>query len=239
MRAVFACFDQLLRGGFTRADDLRTGRLDVPLRSLALACVVAGVLYGACMGLFAALRGGPGSFAQLFASALKVPLLFLLTLIVTFPSLYVFSTLFGSRLRLHQTFALLLLAIAVDLAVLASFGPVTAFFTLSTQSYPFMLLLNVVVFAIAGWIGLGFLRRAVQHVFEVVAPDGVDAGQSTAARRVFGIWLLVYGLVGAQMGWVLRPFVGSPDLPFSWFRARESNFFDAVLRTLRELFGSG
>ena len=36
--------------------------------------------------------------AQLFASAVKVPALFFLTLAVTFPSLYVFNALVGSRL---------------------------------------------------------------------------------------------------------------------------------------------
>jgi hypothetical protein len=56
---------------------------------------------------------------------------------------------------------------------------------------------------------------------------------------VFGCWLVLFGLVGAQMGWVLRPFIGAPSLPFEWLRARESNFFEAVLRSLGALFGSG
>ena len=47
---------------------------------------------------------------------------------------------------------------------------------------------------------------------------------------------VVFGLVGAQMGWVLRPFVGNPSLPFTWFRGRESNFFQAVLHTISSLF---
>jgi hypothetical protein len=34
----------------------------------------------------------------------------------------------------------------------------------------------------------------------------------------------------------LRPFIGNPDLPFSWFRGRESNFFQAVLQSLANLF---
>jgi hypothetical protein len=38
------------------------------------------------------------------------------------------------------------------------------------------------------------------------------------------------------MGWVLRPFIGSPDLPFAWFRPRESNFFEAVLHAFAHLF---
>jgi hypothetical protein len=55
-------------------------------------------------------------------------------------------------------------------------------------------------------------------------------GQNVVA--VFRIWVIVFGLVGAQMGWVLRPFIGSPETAFSWFRLRESNFFEAVLRAM-------
>ena len=32
------------------------------------------------------------------------------------------------------------------------------------------------------------------------------------------------------------PFVGNPNLPFTWFRGRESNFFQAVFQTLHESF---
>jgi hypothetical protein len=47
---------------------------------------------------------------------------------------------------------------------------------------------------------------------------------------------LLFGLVGAQMGWVLRPFIGNPALPFTWFRPRTSNIFQAVLNALANLF---
>ena len=54
-------------------------------------------------------------------------------------------------------------------------------------------------------------------------------------KAVFVIWLVVFGVVGAQMSWVLRPFVGSPDQPFTWFRPREFSFFEAVLNALKRL----
>ena len=62
---------------------------------------------------------------------------------------------------------------------------------------------------------------------------------SNKVRRVFRIWVVIFALVGAQMGWVLRPFVGGPTTPFEWFRARESNFFMAVMETLKNLLGIG
>ena len=55
------------------------------------------------------------------------------------------------------------------------------------------------------------------------------------ARLIFFAWSIIYGAVGAQMGWILRPFIGSPDLPFEPFRIRESNFFEAFFRSLARL----
>ena len=46
----------------------------------------------------------------------------------------------------------------------------------------------------------------------------------------------MFALVGAQMSWVLRPFIGSRGTPFQWFRPRGSNFFEAVYHTFIGLF---
>lgn len=273
MGSLFRTIDDLLRGRYTRREDLLAGRIEVPLRTLIWAGLLLGAVYGVFMGLFAVLRTDSPSFAQLAATTAKVPLLFLLTLIVTFPSLYVFSALVNSRLRSLDTLRLLLAAVAVNLALLASLGPVTGFFTLSTDSYPFMVTLNVVFFGICGVIGLGFLRKALRAVFSshppapaavasAVGADSAAEGEGAAptepatpppppplehvsvrrvadrtAKRVFSIWTVIYGIVGAQMGWILRPFVGTPDQPFELFRERESNFFEALRATLERLFG--
>ena len=263
--------DRLLRGGFTGEAALRSGRIEVPVRTLALAGVLLGALYGIAMGLYSWTSAGHGG-GQALASAVKVPLLFLLTLVVAFPSLYVFSALARSKLFVGASLRLLLAAIAVNLALLASFGTVTAFFTLCTDSYPFMVVLNVVFFGVAGFAGLGFLRQALNRVFadeerEAAAAleanatepevEGAESSRSASAaargralgplprrprpplsRRIFGVWLVIYGVVGAQMGWVLRPFVGAPGLEFEWFRGhRESNFFAAFFEALGKLFG--
>jgi hypothetical protein len=64
-------------------------------------------------------------------------------------------------------------------------------------------------------------------------PEGEFFAQHT--QTVFRCWVFLFALVGAQMGWVMRPFIGSPELPFTWFRERESNFFAAVLNALRKV----
>ena len=80
---------------------------------------------------------GPNAW-QLVASMAKVPLLFYLTLLVTLPSLYVFNALVGSRLSLGTVIRLLVASLGVMVTVLASLGPIVAFFSVSTTSYPFM-----------------------------------------------------------------------------------------------------
>lgn len=237
LRRIVLDVDRALRGELGAAAALGGGSFSVG--GLVAACVVLGMSYGACMGLFSALRGAEW---YVLTAVLKVPLLFLATLAVTFPSLYVFSALEGSPLRARETLRLLVVAIAVDLAVLAGFGPVTAFFSACTTSYPFIKLLNVLMFAVAGLISLGVLRRTMDRVLAAEAdPAGApgdppvgDPGRRRA-RRIFLVWILVYAVVGAQMGWVLRPFIGSPGKNFAFFRDRESNVFVEIVETLVEL----
>ncbi len=261
--SLFTTVDRLLRGDLVPIEDLRCGHVRVPASRMLVLVAALGGFYGLMMGLFA-VTGGRGSdgWLQLFAASVKVPLLFVATLLVTFPSLFVFSALLRSRLGFHSTLRMILVGLGINLAVLASFGPVTAFFTLSTSSYPFILLLNVLLFGVAGLIGLGVLRRMLdvacapaaaearapepQPVVAVEAATDADGAPTPSqrpreprpdpARRVFSVWLLIYGAVGAQMAWVLRPFVGTPNQPFEWFRARDSNFFLGVLEALGALF---
>ncbi len=290
--------DRVLRGEATGLPALREGRIEVPLLRLAVVVAVLAAVYGACMGGFALLREGGPAWMQLVATILKVPALFFLTLLITFPSLYVFNALVGSRLDVVSVGRLLTAAMGVAIAVLASLGPIEAFFAVSTTSYPFMVLLNVLIFAISGALGLAFLLQTLHRlsVSQSGVPPPADLspatkqvleqlpvpipvslpgaspspGQSstgavalsqfpvpplppprpagplerlpgqvlaTHVKTVFRCWVIVFGLVGAQMGWVLRPFIGDPARPFEWFRERESNFFEAVWGALTSFFG--
>ena len=78
MFSLFSNVDRLLRGHFTRGEDLGAGRIAVPARTLVLVGLVLGAAYGAFMGLYGALRPGYATPLSILASAVKVPLLFLL-----------------------------------------------------------------------------------------------------------------------------------------------------------------
>ncbi len=279
----FRNLDRVLRGDATRLEDLREGRLEVPARGLAMAALLLGAFYGMCMGSYGIVTGREGGWLQIISSMIKVPALFALTLVVTFPSLYVFNALVGSRLRLVSMVRLLIAGVAVMLALLASFGTIVAFFGFTSTSYNFMKLLNVLVFAVSGIIGLSFLLQTLHRLSVsmeeaspstappppppparpaegvatpvTVHPAGHPAGPTTQpppgaldamhgrevgrnVKTVFRIWVVVFGLVGAQMSWVLRPFIGSPDAPFELFRQRTGNFFENVWSSLVMLFQS-
>lgn len=294
MRRVWTWFvdvDRVLRGEATRVADLTSGTIQVSL-GITNVLVLLGMIYGVCMGTYAVVNFDNGM--QMVASTVKVPALFILTLFVTFPSLYVFNALVGSRLHLGSLLKLFIAALGVNLAVLSSLGPIVAFFSVNTSSYGFMVLLNVVVFAIAGLLSLVFLLQSLHRLHvapragatviwkpeplrpalkrhqpqsdesempaaeaEIVEAEAVATEPLKPSKRpvdsspldrlpgyvlgrhvrlVFFCWMVLFGVVGAQMSWVLRPFIGAPDLPFEWFRARESNFFEAVWRAYSALF---
>jgi hypothetical protein len=264
MRTWLRQLDDLLRGKMTGPELLAGGRVELPLRTFLLLALLLGAAYGFFMGWFSLGDRGFWGLAQLIATTIKLPALFLLTLVVTFPSLYVFNALVGCRLDFLATLRLLVGAIVVDLAVAASMGPILGFFTVSTTSYTFMVLLNVLLLAIAGVVGLGFLLQTLRRLANPLPPapsgpaqtEGVPPGApperppgpldpfhgpladdaSRSAGPIFRVWVVIYALVGAQMGWILRPFIGSPNMPFNLFRHREGNFFLSVLHHLTNLF---
>jgi hypothetical protein len=229
---AFQELDRVLRG-----ESISPGGPSINLRSLFVVLGLLAMTYGACMGSFGLFGRAEPEYRQIVASMLKVPGLFLLTFTVTFPSLYVFNTLLGTRLRFLELVRVLGYAMAVLIAVLAALGPIVAFFSATTINYPFILLLNVAVFTVAGLFGVSYLFRHLARLLNPTPDDGtVSTSSSKGIGPVFLVWLVVFGLVGAQMGWVLRPFVGSPHLDFTWFRPREASFFEAVLKALRHLF---
>ncbi len=275
-RDAFGQLDQILSGDATQISSLEKGEIELPIKNLIVVMVLLGVLYGICIGSFnllhplgedAVITMGD-AWKQLFASIIKFPLLFVLTLFITLPSLYVFNALVGSRLNFLSVLKLLVSSIAIMLTILASLGPIVIFFSLCTTSYHFILLLNVVVCSVGGFLALAFLLRTlhrlilaqdlllpaglvVNEVYEDNETDKDKTGKKSnklsalekfgptnkKAKNVIRIWVVVFGLVGAQMSWVLRPFIGSPHSHFELFRARESNFFMAVLNSLMNLLG--
>lgn len=195
--------------------------------------VVMSAIYGAVMGSTNFLQGEDFSLAvklgMMLNTAVKVPVLFLLTLFIVLPPIYVSIALSGTRLSFRQVMGWLLAATAVMATTLASMATVAFFFGLTTNSYNFMKLLHVLFFAYAGVVGIRFLLQCFDELWET-------AGKRPSSGLLF-IWLLLYGFVGTQLAWVLRPYIFSPGQPFELFRPREGNFYESVWRSLLDLLG--
>jgi hypothetical protein len=145
--------------------------------------------------------------------------------------LFFANIIFGSKRTFPQYFALVLTAIAVTSVLLFSFAPITLFFLITTNNYQFLILLNVIIFSLTGFIGISSLYNASNIVLEQE-----DEGSKTR-KTIIQSWLLLYAFVGSQLGWTLRPFFGAPDSVFQLFREREGNFYLSVLQSLGYLLG--
>ncbi len=189
-----------------------------------------------CSSIFFAIYGGiigaSSSWQQALASMVNLPALYLMTLMICLPTLYFFNVFFGSRKPFGQYVALLLSAMAVISVLLFSFAPITLLFmTTTTNNYQFFKLLNVIIFSLTGFLGIKFFYEAMQAFSE-----NELVGQETR-EKILQLWLILYGLVGCQLGWTLRPFFGNPGMPFELFREMGGNFYLDILRALGEIFG--
>ncbi|MGW1056864.1 hypothetical protein [Micromonospora rubida] len=311
---------------------------------IALAC------YGAVLGAF-------HSVLMALTSAVKLPLLFLVTLAICLPTLYLFNLVFGARLSVRQSLALVMVAITVTSMLAVAFAPISLFFLITAPDYGFFKLLNVAILTLSAVVGLRFLTGGMQvlndhgllapapapapasvapvapvapapvqavaapvpvpvavgadgaaaetavqpapaddHIPAVpvqvvpgqfapvqfapgqvvpvqVAPGQVVPGQFApgqvapagagpipfgyppaqyrqwperpvrrpvaerpASMTLLYVWILLFGFVGTQLAWTLRPFFGSPGEGFALFRSIEGNFYAEIIRTIGHLF---
>ncbi|MDW5327574.1 hypothetical protein [Plantactinospora sp. KLBMP9567] len=324
--------------------------------AIALAC------YGAVLGAF-------HSVLMALTSAVKLPLLFLVTLAICLPTLYLFNLVFGARLSVRQAISMVMVAITVISMLAVAFAPISLFFLITAPDYAFFKLLNVAILTLSALVGLRFLTggmqvlnahglltptaaatavgqpaaamsagqpavavpaqgsvwAAPQQVTVAVgavngetpapattangdgpatpaqpapatpaqpapatpaqpapatpaqpavattapvqmvpapaqpvpgqfpaqygyraanpypiggpgAPQPPSGGPRPASMTLLYIWILLFGFVGTQLAWTLRPFFGDPEQPFAFFRSIDGNFYAEILRSLGSLF---
>ncbi|MGB7158091.1 MAG: hypothetical protein WBD40_08495 [Tepidisphaeraceae bacterium] len=216
------------------ADLLRSGPIALRSRSpvrtlveLALLVVVFGFAYGAVMGTYAGPGGGP-RVAQMVFSATKVPLLLLVTFVISLPSFFVLNTLLGVRDDFAEAVRALVATQAALTIILASLAPITAFWYASVDGYRHAILFNAAMFGVASFAAQFLLRRLYRPLIE----------RNLKHRLLLRAWLVVFAFVGIQMGWVLRPFIGNPAMPTRFFREGAwGNAYVEVAIMIREVFG--
>ena len=225
--ASFDVLMQLLRDRNTFMLEIENNKyIDKKIISLLISSSMFMALYGAIIG---STHGG----LQIISSAFKLPALYLLTLLICLPTLYFMDIVLGSKRVFGQYVALLLASMSMISVMLFGFAPVTLFFRLSIDDYWFFLLLNIVVLGFTGIVGVRFFYKSM---IDLVAKEQDGEIPNNRHKLIKG-WLFLYGFVGSQLGWTLRPFVGTPDQPFALFREIESNFYIQVIKIVGKVLG--
>lgn len=241
------------------------------------------------LAIYGAVLGASSSPVQAVTSAVKLPLLFLLTLVICLPTLYLFNLVFGARLSIMQALSLVLVTLTVTATLSLAFAPISLFFLITAPNYAFLKLLNVAILALAGLVGVRFLIDGMHRLNRLTAeatarqvttpatavppptqaapataqvtwpvppgmtgaPTATPGGPPPAPARATApaapteqpiksgllyVWALLFGFVGTQLAWTLRPFFGSPSMKFEIFRRIDGNFYVDIVRTLGSLF---
>jgi hypothetical protein len=199
-----------------RAEAILRGNPGAGAWQLVLGC---GLAYGGVMGAFG---WRPG---QVAISAVKVPLLLLATLLLSLPSYFVLNTLLGLRSDFATAWRAVVASQAGLTIILLSLAPLTAFWYASSSNYRAAIFFNALMFAVASLGAQWLLRRSYRPLIE----------RDPKHRWLLRTWIVLYAFVGIQMGWNLRPFIGSPEQPVRFFREGPwENAYVVVARMLWE-----
>ena len=196
------------------------------------------ILVGA--GAFGAAMGSWRAPEQAAWTAIKLPLILLATAAGNAVINGMMAPLLGVELRLRESFAAVLASFALAAVVLGAFSPVMMFLVwnlppadpgapVAVAAHSVLLLTLVGSIAFAGVMANVRLLQLLQQL---------GAGAASALRLLFA-WLLVNLLLGSQLSWIARPFIGKADVPVHFVdpHALAGNFFEEVVRAVVELWG--
>ncbi|HEY0455976.1 MAG TPA: hypothetical protein VGE41_06345, partial [Verrucomicrobiae bacterium] len=228
----FANVSTLLRG---EPEQIRSelARSTPARAALYVIVIVLGAgLYGASVGCWRSPLQGA-------YTALKLPLILLATTLGNALLNAMLAPLLGLNLRFRETLLAILMSFTIAAVILGSFSPLVWFITwnlpaldpktqISFHVHGFHLTTQVLLIALAGIAANMRLIQLLTHL----------SGSKQTARRVLLAWLAGNLLLGSQLSWLLRPFVGSPGLPVEFLRreALHGNFFESLLNAAKSLF---
>ena len=203
-------------------------------REYRVGIVLAQLILIFCFTFFyGVIMGSYNSPQQAVSSGLKLWLLFVITLIICFPSFYIVQLILGSKIKISQLIIILLAGFLMVSVTMLAFAPIVLFFQLSGDNYHFLQLLHVFVFGFSGVFGMKVVLDSLTRIHE-------EKGfYPKVGLTVFKIWLIIFAFVGMQLSWNMRPFLGSKDMEFQLFRSEtKGNFYGAVFGALGNLLNS-
>lgn len=190
-------------------------------------------------GLFGAAMGSWRAPEQAVWSAVKLPLIILATAAGNAVINGMLAPLLGVGLRLRESFAAVLASFALAATILGAFSPLMLFLVwnlprpiagapVAVAAHSVMLLMLVGLIAFAGVTANVRLLQLLRRM----------GGGAAPALRLLLAWLTVNLLLGSQLSWIARPFIGRPEeaVRFLDAHALDGNFFEEVARATAELW---
>jgi len=189
--------------------------------------VAVAALSSACFG------AAVGSFTgrwQILTDAVKMPVYLLGTLAISFAAMHVLA---ARDLRARETFALAMESVGLTAVVLGALAPIVALISLSLpfapglrtpeaqRGYRLLILLLTGSVAAGGVTGVARLHSRLRSI------------------RLTAVWVVLYQFVGAQMAWLLKPWVSHTGADDRFLPLRENlqgNFYESVYRTVLSFF---
>jgi len=195
-----------------KVTDAIVGQHDIAKSSIQL--LLAGIACHAVFGLAIGLYGGT-SVAPM--AVVKIPLVALCSLLICFPSLYVFTCVAGSPLTLSQAFMLGSSCLAMTGLILVGLAPVAWLFAVSTENISFVVMLALMIWLVSAM----FTARYVGRMRET------QAFQHQAGIK---IWFIILTVVTMQMATYMRPILVKPDN--GWWTSNKMFFLSHFGSTL-------
>lgn len=193
--------------------------------------VICSGMYGVSIGLWR-------DPLQSAYTAVKFPLVLVMTCAGNVLLNGLLAQLLGVRISFAKCSLSILLSFTIMSLILAAFTPVMLFLLWNTPmlgledatsriGHGVTLLAHVFLIAFAGIIANQRLYLLLRHL----------CGSGKSALTVLFFWLAGNLLLGSQVSWILRPFIGSPNLPVQFLRADPftGNFFESVWQSLHHI----
>lgn len=208
--------------------------LDEPGFRYPLVCcaaiLIGGSLYGFTVGLWRAPL-------QSLYTAIKFPLLIFLTCAGNALLNGLLAQVLGSRLSFRQTSLAILMSFAIATVILGALSPISLFVLQNTPpltsgtagtGHSVTMLTHVGLIAYAGVVANQRLLRVLEKM----------SGTPANARAILLSWLAGNLLLGSQLAYIFRPFIGNPIWPVQFLRDEplRGNFYETLGRALSQLF---
>src|SRR5690349_20003371 len=168
---------------------------------------------------------------QALFTAIKLPLILLLTALGNGLLNAMLAPLLGLNLGLRQSLIAVLMSFTIAATILGACSPLRYFLIQNTppmtagvqtqaSAHSLILISETAMIAFAGIAANVRLLQLLRSL----------SGSSSVERKVLFAWLAGNLLLGSQLAWNLRPFVGASCLPVDFLQphAFERNFFETL-----------